>query len=249
MNSCDDVRAQLPLFVGGDLEAAQVEAVRAHLGHPGLDAGSPASGGGSPGRGRGEGCAACGRILEELQQARQSLLSLHERSPAPALDLWPELSRRLVAEGLLVPRPATTPAPLPRGLGRVVTRRPAGRLLLWQRVASAVAAGALVVLGLQTLRNDSSPSPDAPATVDGGGTGSAGGDLAYQDLQGTQTVLPVAGPGGLHRLEEGEEPLNAQAVPFVDWMNGWPGLRTRPGMPGVRVDPSRPTFASDRSLR
>lgn len=230
MNLCDDIRAQLPLYLGGDLEAPLAERVRDHL------EGNPLEGQGGP-------CAGCARALFELREVRARLLELPERSPAPVVDLWPRVRQGLLAEGLLSGTGPAARTPL-------VVRRPAGRLLSWPRLASAAAAVALVALGLQLGGQDGPVGPGgepqptrAPALADRQGP-AAGGALAEQ-----VPVLPVAAGGGLRRLGEDERPLYTEARPFLDWMHGWAGPRVLPGVQGAPLDPSRPTFASDRSLR
>lgn len=79
MSTCNDVRALLPLVVGGDLEEDQALVVTEHLE---------------------AGCGACAGALRELQRLRGHLLELPERSPAPVVDLWPGVRAALHADGL-----------------------------------------------------------------------------------------------------------------------------------------------------
>ena len=254
MTLCDDVRARLALFVGGDLEPDQAEGVRAHLA---LSADWALSGEwAAPGAGpEGEaarwqartdarGCRACLQALVDLTRVRGRLLELAERSPAPTVELWPALRPLLEAEELL--QPGIGQPGVSQGAGRPsAAPRAAGRLLSWPRIASAAAALALVALGLQLLAGEPpSAMGSRPGQVAGEGP-APGGAVAGRGLVGP-VLAPVAGPGKLRRLEPGEEPLHSEALPFVDWMNGWP---RQPGRLGVPVDPSRPTLASDRSLR
>jgi hypothetical protein len=220
MNLCDDVRAQLPLYLGGDLEAPLAEQVREHL---------------EAGEG---GCPSCARSLAELVRVRGWLLELPQRSPAPRVDVWPQVRQGLAAQGLLssaAPGSAQTPA-----------TRPAGRLLRWRRVASAAAAVALVALGLQLSRQTGGPAADA-------GQDAPGADAVALPIPPGMSPLVAPGggmaPGGLRRLTAEESPLHEEARPFVEWMHGWNGPRLLPGSRGGAVDPARPTFASDRSLR
>lgn len=80
MNHCTDVRALLPLMVGGDLEEGQALAVAEHL------AG---------------GCGSCSTALRELERVRGFLRELPKLAPAPAVELWPDLRAALLSEGLL----------------------------------------------------------------------------------------------------------------------------------------------------
>jgi hypothetical protein len=231
MTPCDDVRARLALFVGGDLEPEQAGDVRAHLGLRAASAGAQGF------VQEEHGCAGCRQALEQLSRVRGRLLELPGRSPAPVVDLWPSLRGQLAAEGLLQ-----------GGVAPVSGHRAAGRLLSWPRLVSAAAAAALVVLGLKLATSEPDPGPGPRPTQVAGEVPSTLDGLAERG-GASPLLVPVAGSGGLRRLEPGEEPLHTEALPFVDWMNGWPGLRAQPGLPGVPVDPSRPTFASDRLLR
>ncbi|MCH2105762.1 MAG: hypothetical protein MK291_03895 [Planctomycetes bacterium] len=78
--SCDVVRADLPLFVGGDLhqDGEQTSATRALEAHLAL-------------------CVECREELDALQRARQALQGLAPKSGAPGL--WPDVREALVAEG------------------------------------------------------------------------------------------------------------------------------------------------------
>jgi hypothetical protein len=218
MNPCDDVRAQLPLYLGGDLEAPLAEQVRAHLEAPD------------------DGCRGCARELAQLERVRARLLELPQRSPAPQVDVWPQVRQGLVASGLL--------GQAPRAERRGAVARPAGRLLTWPRLASAAAAVALMALGFQLLRGPGAPGAD-PAP----GTGVRDSVAAPTQGAPLPEVVPVLAPSGLRRLTAEDTPLHDEARPFLEWMHGGSGPRLLPGAPGGRMDPNRPTFASDRSLR
>ena len=78
--SCEVVRADLPLFVGGDLHldgehGAAGQVVRQHL----------------------AGCPGCAEEFESLKVAREAFLSLGSDSGAPGL--WPDVRAVLAAEG------------------------------------------------------------------------------------------------------------------------------------------------------
>lgn len=198
MNTCTDVRALLPLVVGGDLEEGQALAVTEHLE---------------------QGCAPCAAALRELQRTRGFLLELPERSPAPAVDLWPGVRAALVSQGSLG-RPSIP-----------VRRARVGWLgmSLSAAAASALVAGALWTLGRGQLAPIIDASP-APEVAEGGVT---------PDLPPTL----VGGPdfGGLRPLAAGEEPFANEAEYFG--AGGAPGTR---GPRPLAPDPARPTLASDR---
>ncbi len=81
--TCEDVRADLPLLVGGDLFSGGDGESDADLSH-----GSHLSS-----------CAACAEELAALERSRQAFLSLGEDAGAPGL--WPDVRAVLAAEGRL----------------------------------------------------------------------------------------------------------------------------------------------------
>ncbi len=97
--SCTDVQAALPLFVGYDLEAPEMEKVAGHL----------------------DTCPTCHALAGRAQSAREVLWTLRDDAsggarPAPALsaggpDLWPGVRAELVREGLLEARPMLSSGP------------------------------------------------------------------------------------------------------------------------------------------
>ena len=236
MSPCDDFRAQLPLFVGGDLEAPLAAKLQEHLGRSGPGGSSGSSAGPS-----GVGCTGCAQALASLEAARAELLDLPRRSPAPSVDLWGPVRATLAAEGRIAtasrravrdPRPATVP-----------------RAATWWRVASAAAAAALLALGVQVLVRGSPPSSGIPS---GDSSAHTGNGLVAEDvtpvgesvaLPGGGVIQPV-GLGGLRRLEPGEEPLSRD--PLLRDFRGLSEWQFGPGTNGLAVDPSHPTLASDR---
>lgn len=196
MNTCTDVRALLPLVVGGDLEEDQALAVSEHLAL---------------------GCATCSTDLRELERMRGILRELPERSPAPAVDLWPDLRAALVSEGLVRRGPL------------VVRRARVGVRGMW---LSAAAATLLVAGALWSLQGGGE-IPAAP-----------GGSPEVADSGVTPYLAPtlVGGPsaGGLRPLEPGEAPFSLDAELF-----GVGGVL--PVQPhGRPLDPARPTLAGER---
>ena len=84
--SCEVVRADLPLFVGGELhqdgeQASAVRALEAHLAE----------------------CPKCSAELDSLRRARQALQGLSAKAGAPGL--WPDVREALVAEGRIQDAP------------------------------------------------------------------------------------------------------------------------------------------------
>ena len=78
--TCDVVRADLPLFVGGDLhldgeQGSAARALEVHLAQ----------------------CEGCSEELEALQRARKALQGSGSKSGAPGL--WPDVREALVSEG------------------------------------------------------------------------------------------------------------------------------------------------------
>jgi len=239
MTLCDDIRAQLPLFVGGDLEAPLAVRVAEHLSGAACLAG----------RGReeildppvgAEGCADCRSVFEELRRVRGVLLELAKLSPAPAIDVWEGVRSALASEGR-VGAPRWVP---------LAARKRVGRLHLLQRLASAAAAVALLAGGWHLVQR-ATPLPQAqqPGPTAGQDPGQ-GVRLAEQGDQAPGEVfLPAAAGGGLRRLEPGEVPLSNEALPFLDGMRGGPVGPYQPALRGRSIDPSHPTLANDRLLR
>jgi hypothetical protein len=227
MSPCDDFRAQLPLFVGGDLEAPLAARLEEHLGGP-------------------AGCAACAGVLQELSAVRSRLLELPQLSPAPAVELWAPIRVQLAAEGRIVPAAARR-MPQPALAAR---RAPA----LW-RFASAAAAVALLALGASYFLQGPAEAPST-APGGGVHGGSLAGEIDSQvPSVGESLALPnqlvqPVGIGGLRRLGPGEQPLSTDPLmrdaQRARELMGWPGWQFGPGMQGQAVDPSHPTLASDR---
>ena len=236
MSPCDDFRAQLPLFVGGDLEAPLAAKLQEHLGRSGPSGSSSRTAGPSSG-----GCTGCAQVLASLEASRAELLDLPRCSPAPSVDLWGPIRATLAAEGRIASASRRA----------VHTTRPATvlRSTSWWRVASAAAAAALLALGVQVFVRGSSPSSGIAGDDPSARTGS--GSVAEEltpvgesvALPGGGVLQPV-GMGGLRRLEPGEEPLSRD--PLLRDFRGLSEWQFGPGTNGLAVDPSHPTLASDR---
>jgi hypothetical protein len=197
MSTCTDVRSLLPLVVGGDLEEDQALAVVEHLE---------------------TGCEPCAGVLRELQRVRGRLLELPERSPAPAVDLWPGVRATLAAEGRL-------------GGAPIVLRR---ARVGWGGMSLSAAAAALLVAGALWLAQRDPGVPagasDEPTVAEGGVT---------PDLPPTLVGGPQA--SGLRPLAPDEEPFALEAELFGAGRAG----AARP-LRVLPADPARPTLAGDR---
>lgn len=157
--SCIETQAELPLFVGGDLESPGRERVARHL----------------------ESCVPCRELLARAEAARGLRAEEFQRTAErPTPSGWAEMRGRLLAEGLIQSSPGEGSVPAARS-------RPAGKLLRFARPAAAAAV--LFLAGTWTgswLLNSggggvSSPADTAPAgpgpalVVDDGGP--SGGPL------------------------------------------------------------------------
>lgn len=166
-SQCSEVLADLPLYVGGDLEAPSRDAVAAHL----------------------DGCSPCRDALARASEARAVLSEHFERTAAtPSASVWPELRERLRAEGL-VHAPATPQAPVAAATG--------GRLLRFLPHAAAAAALLFAgVLAGEWLRsgpvvpapNGGAPSGDVPSVA-------VESDRLAEPGRGESVLRPVE-PGG-----------------------------------------------------
>ena len=187
--SCTDVQASLPLFVGEDLEPAALDAVARHVG----------------------GCAACRALEGRARSARELLLGLgreHAHAAPPAPGLWPGIRGQLVTGGLLAGA-APLAGPGREAVERELTASRPGRVLsgpvsgrAWHRAhlgrASAAAAAALLAaLGLLLSGEPGSERSGSPGSVDAlVGVPPAAGDASLR------------GPGGPGEIGAG----NATAV-------------------------------------
>jgi len=198
MNTCSEVRALLPLAVGDDLEEDLAAEVADHL------AG---------------GCAECSNALRELTRVRGHLLELPQRSPTPAVDLWPGVREALLEEGLLQ-----------RG-GVVVRRARFGVRGAWLSAAAATLLVAGAIWSLQDGPQPLAPANPSPTVAEHGVT---------PTLAPTLAGGPAVG-GGLRPLAPGETPFALEAEEFG------PQLRLIPILPGGQaVESGRPVLAGDR---
>lgn len=87
---CTTVKAQLPLYVGGDLDEDVQAGVTAHLG----------------------GCEPCCRSWRCAVSAREALLGLRGRVTGAGIDLWSDIRDRLRSEGRVGGAAPAAPAPI-----------------------------------------------------------------------------------------------------------------------------------------
>lgn len=144
--TCSDVRANLHLFVGGDLEHPEDGAVRAHL----------------------EACEACREESRRAVAARRALLGVRAVAPTePAI--WEGVRARLLAEGALTPDgtlfPASRVAAATRETPAPTFDEPAPVRHLW-RLAGGLAAAAALALGLWAVTPDHRPAAPQPFEPD-----------------------------------------------------------------------------------
>ena len=203
--NCADVRGSLPLYVGRDLEPAEIEAVQGHLND----------------------CADCRGELEAAESARRALLSLHVASEPPTaptavadepeLDLWPGIHQELVRAGLVAGAEPVAAAP---GFALLKGGRPH-----W--VAAAAAAFLLAWFGF--FAKDAGPQNPGFTPSNGGGAPLVdANDSAPHLVQPAVAqpagagVMPVsltnmpAGPGALARGGEAIDPNCSGGLRRID---------------------------------
>ena len=133
---CADVRQNLYLLLGGELESAQLEtATEEHLGR----------------------CAACRLELESAKRSRELYLTAAVDTDSEELDLWPGIRSRLYSEQLLAPRsvPSTS----------TPSERPSFSLLRRMAPVPAVfAAAAALLIALPFLREQLQTPGDTSTT-------------------------------------------------------------------------------------
>lgn len=189
--SCAEIRANLPLYVGGDLDASVLSSVSErmmeHL----------------------KGCDACGEALEAAEAARAALVDV--RTP-DAPDLWPGVRARMQSEGLLhseneagveeprVLRPVPVTSAMQTADGdRSGQGAPAAGSrfrTFWAGLGTVAAAAAIV--GVVWLGGSSSTATpqNNPIGNDGAGSSSsvASADLGTESSGATSSARPDAQP-------------------------------------------------------
>jgi hypothetical protein len=117
--SCGEVREKLPLYVGGDLDAGVLDAVRGHL----------------------DLCGECARLAGKVMGARRELVAAFraQESDVARPGLWPGIRATLHAEGLI--HAAGEPAQQPVA--------PRARRARWTWALAPLAAAAVLLLLVQ----------------------------------------------------------------------------------------------------
>ncbi len=184
-DACFEVRAALPLYVGGDLDRDELVAVEVHL----------------------ESCPAC-RVAEgRARDAREVLTSSCAEGPTP--DLWSGIQGQLQAEGLFAsPIASTLEFQAPKHRLRLV---PVGVL---SAAAALVLAYLMAGFFTPGLTPEVSPglaiSPGSGGTVTTAVP--VGHTEAPPHVAPRATSKPIAeSTGGLRPLDEGEDPMYLRA--------------------------------------
>ncbi len=203
---CSEVLADLPLYVGGDLEAPSRDALATHL----------------------EGCSPCRDALADSSSARAALSEHFERTAAtPSGSVWPELRERLCAEGLIQGQPlAVAPAGGGGRLLRFLPHMAAAAALLVAGVLSGQWLNSANGPALVPGPGMASPTPQSPTpSLDAGGALAGRTPVEQSPKVGESALQPmvdaspaVAGAdlaSGLRAVEEGEA-LGHRASLFVE---------------------------------
>lgn len=193
---CAEVRSALPLYVGGDLDPSELEAVGGHLG----------------------GCPSCAALHERARAARGVLVEhLRTTASGTAPSLWEGvragLHGSLEEEGGRMG--SATPALSTAGASGLPSR--IGRPTPLRRVAVgglAAAAAVVLTLGLTRLMT---PAP-LPALPAGGGSSVArtiSASVPVADSEGGPTKNENDSAGGLRHVGSAGVPLYRHAVEVV----------------------------------
>ena len=200
--TCSDIQANLPLYVGEDLEAPILETVASHL----------------------EDCGTCRGIARGLEASRERIGGLSAVGGGP--DLWPGVRARLEADGLLARRGARGRIG-DRGaeLSTAAAGTPRGRLVKGAfgrfGIGLGAVAAAAALVGM-VLLSRSQPTPIIADLSDAGlQTGSEG--AATSIGVGTDSVA-----GGLRLVPLTEKRMLEEAVDAGNMDAGapvfvWPG--------------------------
>lgn len=183
--SCGEAREKLPLYVGGDLDGAMLEAVRGHV----------------------ESCAECGARAAFAGNARHELVAALRAREADvsAPGLWPGIRSALRAEGLVPPQIPARSLPLARGRSSRWT---------WAFVPAAAAAVVLVLVqlgggfsagsgktGSGKTGSEKTGSEKNSAGVKSLGVPAGGPEVASTTLPVHVPIVPVSTAGGLERVD------------------------------------------------
>ncbi len=191
---CSEVLAALPLYVGQDLDTAELDKVALHL----------------------EGCASCAAQHGRALAARAAFASgAWVASDSEGPSLWAGVRAGLVTGGLIGGRPRLVSEPQPsRAVATVTTgaavtpgavggaRLPRGR---WWIGSGAAAAAVLFAFGLSGLLG-----PVGTVGTSGGGFISS-----PVDVDGTRPTVRLEAPGHLRRPGADRRPLLQDAVEWL----------------------------------
>jgi mono/diheme cytochrome c family protein len=218
-DDCPEIQAQLPLYVGGDLESTAASDV---------SAGDASAGGVSAGervRRHLAVCVVCAGELASLKAALDAIGALRSEK-LPEIDVWDGVRAELVSAGVIRAEPASvSTSPVPSPVGRIV--RPRFGLRGWRYAAAAVF---MFGAGLALWNVASSPSTEADPASSGSVALDVPGAGPTAIPSATPTVelvdaTPAAEPSklapaliedanGLHKVGADEEPLWRSARPF-----------------------------------
>ncbi len=192
--ACTELRANLPLLVGRDLDGDEFARGLDHLAV----------------------CAPCAREVERARAARRALLELRAEVPA-GLDLWSGVRGRLAAERVAAPSPATIAGPLSRARSDEPLQRRRRAPVLQRVVALAAAAGLVGWLGFAAL---DAPSGTKPSTASTGASELAMNDTGAS-AEAVEVSAPSPSPAALATLARSadllaQQPGRLTPVPFGD---------------------------------
>lgn len=179
--NCYEAQAELPLFVGGDLESAVHERVAAHL----------------------ESCISCRDALLAASESRDVLVAglqqtadLHGAFVATSAtpSVWPGLRDQLRSEGLIQTTAGdavSTGTAIASGVGGSPAPMPRGRLLHW--VSTSAAAAVLLLFGAAAGQfwngSGSNPLPTGPIDQN---QGHGASPVASIPADSSEVILPVS---------------------------------------------------------
>ncbi|MDP6540098.1 MAG: hypothetical protein QF903_02875 [Planctomycetota bacterium] len=146
--TCSEVRGDLPLFVGADLEVSALEALANHL----------------------EACGDCRAELARLDDARRTLRSVKD-APAPAFDPWPALRSELADKGRLAAAPPAFSARRRSAVAAAALVIALGGLWAGERLGAPAAhgpnEGGGLAGGATPAATVAAPAPGAPSAAEG----------------------------------------------------------------------------------
>ncbi|MEE8467801.1 MAG: zf-HC2 domain-containing protein [Planctomycetota bacterium] len=221
---CSQVLAALPLYVGRDLDSAELDAVALHL----------------------EGCDACAAQHERALRARSAMAAGAWVTPADeGPSLWAGVRAGLLAEGLLGARPRLVPSTTSAAASRS-PRESSVHQNRWWIGSSAAAAALLFAFGLSgLLGSDGSPGAGFEGSaldVDGTHRTVAEGADGVDGVGGAARLIPTNTdtrvPGHLRRPGADRAPLLQNAVEWLPEQGIYVPV-TPPAQPSLVEGPRR----------